>query len=92
MPEINEQEMTFQEFEEACRQEGRPLYAGFYGKTRANTIEYFYHVLTLKVVPKNLYPQDTMEGYDYSNVAHLPKKTWHGFYADALMELYEKGK
>jgi len=80
----DDKEMTFSEFKIATASEGHPLYKGISEGRLANFREYVYQCLTLKVLPKALYPADTGADSDHSNVACLPKRLWHDYYGEAL--------
>ena len=79
----DEPEITFNEFAVLTAEEGYPLYAGISEADLSNFKKYVFHFVTLKVLPKKLY---TEESEDHINIAHLPKKIWHRYYAEALLQ------
>lgn len=77
-------DITFSEFENACAEDGHPLYKPFQAEDLKQFRELVFHSLSIKVHPMELYPAETLGDTNDSNVARLPRKTWHGYYAEIL--------
>ena len=84
-------DITFTEFANACATDGHPLYKGFEGDAKRNFEELVFQALSIKVLPKQLYPRETLEAPDFSNVVMLPRATWHDYYAEVLSSILLKG-